>query len=921
MAGRRRGVFGRLPRAAPDLTNSIVALVREAQAQVDQNMVSAWKGGGKVDGKGVDDDRLLKHLKSRRDQISPDDPAWDDWNNNFIQYDFAINESKMALKNDQGKISDSEMAAFYRKWAGREDVQKNSEFYRSLLSRAAKWNAAAKQRSAGNGARAAAEAHGKWASGYYKDHVQGAETANGYLLAIAQTYGAAPPNANSLDDIDPNSVAYGKFMDVIEDGKADDPNVQGLIDEMTRQVQKTNPNFAWSQSNLNDLLDRGDRGLKRLVGESTSDTERNQWARRRETIRYEKTRVRQAAANERIQIASDVYADDLDRCAGNPYCARTATLKYREKLQGEVPNIVAGTPGGVSMPTQDPRTASALVNTIEQLDSVLSGKDIKAPSAAQLGGGEGKAPEGYTIFDAAAGRDTPSGRLAEIGNGINADMKMLDAGGWIMTTPKVENGAPVVDGQGRPLYDYTVYDASAPKPAGAIAVPGATLMTDQTRTTTSPDGRLPVTVTPVSYVQPSGPNVSYVGPDGRTIDPQTAQADVKLFDGETEVPPPWVELRGVKGPDGTARTVYQTGDGTAERPYLFHDQPPVGQDMKPNAAGQFTIPLTVAQDKDGKDFYRADIAPYVVGVGASRTTLNSGAFVQGTYGTSGAALTSLAIRDLYAGGVTGDRDERASVHKQADAYLTQFQRGMESLPETDPNRIAAQRDYGQLSQTLDLYRRGAVGKMLDDAYTAANARDPRAQQYADELNRAGFTEQRYGTEEVNRRISLLTGIADADARLATRALRPVSAPAGGGLTGGFAPGAARPDQSVVARALLDQQRRDVFNPSISVSNIRVPGMNPLMMPPNLAGMPSGSPFDAADLARRRGISPLPAPKPILTDTGQGPRFIPPPSVKPPTQTTVTPGDKKKDDYVPPPPPKPKPYEPPPPASKTTQHIL
>jgi hypothetical protein len=914
-------VFGRLPRAAPDLTNSIVALVREAQAQVDQNMVSAWKGGGKVDGKGVDDDRLLKHLKSRRDQISPDDPAWDDWNNNFIQYDFAINESKMALKNDQGKISDGEMAAFYRKWAGREDVQKDSEFYRSLLSRAAKWNAAAKQRSAGNGARAAAEAHANWANGYYKDHVQGAETANGYLLAIAQTYGAAPPSANSLDDIDPNSVAYGKFMDVIEDGKSDDPNVQGLIDEMTRQVQKTNPNFAWSQSNLNDLLDRGDRGLKRLGSESTSDTERGQWAKRRETLRYEKTRVRQAAANERIQIASDTYANDLDACAGNPYCARNVTQKYRDKLQGEVTSVVAG--AGIRAAEQDTKAASALVNTIEQLNDVLAGKDIKAPTAAQLASGEGKAAEGYTIFDAAAGRDTPSGRLAEIGNGINADRKMLDAGGWIMTSPKMQDGQPVVDGQGRPLYDYVVYDASAPKPAGAIAVPGVTLMTDQTRAATGPEGPTPVTVTPVSFVQPATPNVIYQGPDGRTIDPRTAQADIKLFDGETEAPPPWVELRGVKGPDGTARTVYQTGDGTAEHPYLFHDQPPVTQGMTANAAGQFTIPTTVATDKDGKPFLKADIAPYVVGVTASRTTLNSGAFVQGTYGTSGAALTSLAIRDLYAGGVTGDRDERASVHKQADAYLTQFQRGMESLPETDPNRIAAQRDYGQLSQTLDLYRRGAVGKMLDDAYTAANARDPRQQQYLDELGRAGVTEQRYGTEEVNRRISLLTGIADADARLVARRGSGVPTPMGGvrGL-GLYGQNAALSGIAKEQEALAGQ-RKDVFNPAISVSGIKVPGMPTLMQ----QGAPATGFMGLPGKVYTQQPFPPATPR-VLTQGPNGPSykppaggFVPPPAIKPPTQTSTTPDDKKKDDYVPPPPPKTKPYEPPPPASKTTQHIL
>ena len=47
----RSGTFGRIPKAAPDLTNTIVALVREANAQEDQNFVDAWKNGGKVDGR------------------------------------------------------------------------------------------------------------------------------------------------------------------------------------------------------------------------------------------------------------------------------------------------------------------------------------------------------------------------------------------------------------------------------------------------------------------------------------------------------------------------------------------------------------------------------------------------------------------------------------------------------------------------------------------------------------------------------------------------------------------------------------------------------------------------------------------------------------------------------------------------------
>src|SRR6476619_6431118 len=206
----RRGVFGRLPRAAPDLTNTIVALVREANAMEDNNFVDAWKNGGKVEGKGVDDERLLEHMKMRRDQLSPEDPAWDQWNNRVAQYDFSINESKMSLKYDQKKISEQTMSNFYAKWAGRSDIQQDSEFYRHLLSQQAKWHAAAAQGSASRGRSNAYAAHNNWVEGVLKDKVQPAADASSYILEIAKIYQAVPDNPSAtLTDVYENTKGWG----------------------------------------------------------------------------------------------------------------------------------------------------------------------------------------------------------------------------------------------------------------------------------------------------------------------------------------------------------------------------------------------------------------------------------------------------------------------------------------------------------------------------------------------------------------------------------------------------------------------------------------------------------------------------------------------------------------------------------------
>ena len=71
----RGGNFGRVPRAAPSLTNLLVSIAREMQSARDKNIMDAWKGGGLFEGKEVTDEMVLDHWKKRMDGVSPDDPA------------------------------------------------------------------------------------------------------------------------------------------------------------------------------------------------------------------------------------------------------------------------------------------------------------------------------------------------------------------------------------------------------------------------------------------------------------------------------------------------------------------------------------------------------------------------------------------------------------------------------------------------------------------------------------------------------------------------------------------------------------------------------------------------------------------------------------------------------------------------------
>jgi hypothetical protein len=917
----RRGTFGRLPRAAPDLTNTIVALVREAQAQVDSNMVDAWQSGGEVDGKGVDDDRLLKHLKMRRDQLSPDDPLWDEWDNRYTQYDFSINESKMALKNEQGKISDQAMADFYTKWAGREDVQKDSEFYRHLLMQGAKWHNAAAQGAAARGRSNKYEAHNRWVDNTYKRQVQGSETAAGYLLAIAIQYRAAPPGSNSLDDINPNSEGYGRFQDVIEDGKADDPTVQGLIDEGLAKIRETEgQDFVWNQGNLDRLFKKGDRGLKLLGDNSMSKSEREGYEKRRGELKYESTRVKQNRANERIQIASDNFAIALDACEGNPYCVREAAVNYRRELGKEAGHVIVGS-GSLTAATADPRDAAAMGETMSQLDSFIKGEEIKPPAAAQTAvGTAGGMPAGYTIFDAAKGNDSAEGFLGVMLNDAGNDAKLLDAGGW-MTNELVKGpgDVPVLDGDGKPMYQYRVMPADAPPPVGAVEIRGSTVMTDPTRVgvpdPTRPGTSAPHSVAPTVYVQPEDPVVIYQNESGDTV-PGEGVVGVA---GKTAAPAPlpWKELRGVKDQNGDPRTVYRTGTGTPNDPYMYHNEPPLPAGVKRGAGGLPVLPVKQGTDAQGKPQMQVDTTNFVAAAASARTKLPSGNHQLGTFATPAGAAASQALRDAWSAGGPNAR-------QNAQAVLDKYKQGVNSFANpNDPQWIAATRDVFQVEQTNKLYAQGKVGKAMDDQYGSLNDRTPGQAAMERLLAARGITEGKYGRDEVNRRISLLEGIGGTEKRLADRRDRlDAAAPFAGRFAGAQALGRGQVGERLSREEeQLRKAREDIFNPTISVSNITIPGMPRLMQEPGADGLPVGMAQHAwlGGLGGRPVAQTAPpGPKPFAAPTARyggqspderkptgpgvaGPTTAPKPPAPPKVPEAVPgqPGKSKDDVYTPP----------------------
>lgn len=244
----RSGSFGRLPRTAPDLSGTIVSMIRELQNMQDRNMEIAWKEGGLYEGKKVTDSMFLDHWKSRRDQVSKDDPTWDFYNNMVINYGYSIRESKMSLKYAQNKVSEAQMAAFYRQEASK--LPTDSEAYRELMRNAAQFQNAVRARTSGaHGSNAQAKAN---AFATQRDNIlrNGGADAQAWvddvLLTSARNRGfLLSPDAkgNGGQDFDDLVIRLendpAQMMTLIEDLGAlvaSDPNLQ-------KQLKKLDPSW------------------------------------------------------------------------------------------------------------------------------------------------------------------------------------------------------------------------------------------------------------------------------------------------------------------------------------------------------------------------------------------------------------------------------------------------------------------------------------------------------------------------------------------------------------------------------------------------------------------------------------------------------------------------------------------------------
>lgn len=821
----RTGRFGRLPRAAPDLSGAIAALLREAQNQYDANMVDAWKNGGEVDGKGVDDARLLEHFRKRRDALSPDDPLWAEWDNRITQYTFSIEESKMSLLWDQKKIKEPEMRAFYLKWA--KKATPNSEFKRHLESQAAKWVTTAKAGGGGGRKGSSASAHAAAQEAYYDRHVKTGHYVNSYLIQIAKQYQAMPANGNGLEDLNPNSAGYTRFLDVYLDGKSNDPLVQSLLTSALAEINKFDPTFKWDKANIDRELRESEAGAQHLIDTSTTKTERNGWTDIKDAMVGSQNRIQDAPVVKQLFDAAESFETRVANCAGDPYCVRNAMIDLRNDLSKRSKELIAQGINEANIEITAPVGA-----TLRYLDNAIAGRETDTTKSSG---------QDRTIFELMEG--TGTGQLgdslangswiATLGNGVAQQTDMLRQGGWIGSEPIMDGNVPRRDSNGEIVWKVTVNSEGDQPPMGAVLIEGSGAL----------EGG-PVAVP--FYAFPTPIEVMVTAPDGTPI--PSSQANPALPDAEGNLVPVdptqtsstlWEELPGVIGPDGVARTIYRTGDGSAAKPYLYHTEEPTITDGAGNVimptrdpetgAKVFPVRSQLATDPDGKPVLTFDYTPFVEPAKAQRTPLASGLKTWGTYQTASGASAASIIDDFYA---RKDPDAR----DQADKFVSQFAQA--AALTTDPALRAALRDDAvQLHKTNAAHIQGVVGNTYNDYwnYIWSNQKDPAQSRREAQLRAAGITAAKYGQEEIDRRAYLLGELERYENDVAAM---PITAPESRDprrMTSGL------PREERVSTAV--SLRRSILDPTVGASAIKVPGAQGV-----LPGTPVTNPVEQMLLA-------------------------------------------------------------------------
>ena len=356
--------FGRLPRSSPSLTSTIVALAQEYQRVRESNIVDAWKNGGLFEGKKVTDNDVLKWMKDRRNELSPDDPKWDYYNNQVSQYTFAIANSKMELEYKRNNKSDADMVAFYHAWAAKLPV--GSEAYREREKLAAGYADRAASGRASSGRAAADRAYASSLSADYKKGFAH-DAMQVFLEGEAHDRGILKGN-ETLANVDPNT-ADGRAINQLWDDIANSPEYATDRTFWTKQIrEKGDPHFAGDFSQ--DGFNAQERVATSAVNHQIETARKAGRQGDVNAFEKDKDKIRQThvttAGFDETQSYEDARASWL-KVFTNPNSTPLEIDRANDKYKGQLNQIRDSLQKGLRPDEHDPRVGY-LANEIKTMD-------------------------------------------------------------------------------------------------------------------------------------------------------------------------------------------------------------------------------------------------------------------------------------------------------------------------------------------------------------------------------------------------------------------------------------------------------------------------------------------------------------------------------------------------------------------------
>lgn len=675
-------------------------MIQAYAAQVDRNFVDAWNNGGEVDGKKVNDTALIAHFKKRRDELPKTDPVWDEWDNRITQYTFSIEESKMRVKWDNEKVTQAQMAAFYRGWE--KKATPNSEFQRTLASNAGKWAADARAKGRAGASRRKGDADANAMKAIYDAKYVPAKTLENNLLELGRRAGFTTQGAASLGEMQAGMGHFGRLLEIIEDGVASDPDLKVMIDDLVKQQRAFNPNFTLTEASIMAVLDDGIKGAKQLEGFDQSEDQKKGWKNGGRGFGAVIQRVDGADTMTALVKAKKDLIEDINDARGDPGKIDALLGAYEGKVQVALDDIA-----GAGLEADAGLFATLNAHQNDLREGRLTGKFSEAALSS---------PFDSTDWNTnSKANDDAEGLRVLLANNF-VDMQAVKGGGWAELVPQIgADGQVILKPNGQPEYAYKFHGPDVAPPYGYEAV-SVSKLGDGSPVQVFGAPQPVMAALPANMMGPQGTPI-VIGPDGQPLMAEGGRSGKGASNTPTPANPIVAEAVTVMDPvTGNSKVIYRTGSSPSD--YVYTPDLPVkkGYGLKYDGKGNMVVEVKEFDPSGAYD-------PLSVRDETTRDVQANGNLNKGSYFTPLVANYSDAMETLFSTAKTpAEQNVAKTKYETLDSKLVQTVQFMtRNRPSNDPELLKTSRDYSQFTAVAPLWAAGKPEAEVDADYKAVTA--------------------------------------------------------------------------------------------------------------------------------------------------------------------------------------------------------